>query len=131
MDKSDNKNKKINNSIRSFIILIIAAVIYLIIFKIFNIGIPCVFRTLTGYKCPGCGMTHALSEIVNLNFQKAWEYNKLSITVFPVLCIYLLYRWVLSTFYENDNFKTWEYILMVAMAIIVIAYEVLVIRGTS
>lgn len=34
----------------------------------FFFAVPCVFRTLTGFKCPGCGITHMLIAELQLDF---------------------------------------------------------------
>ena len=86
------------------------------------VGIPCFFYKITGYKCPGCGMTHALSEIWNGNFRSAWEYNALSFTVLPIVCIYLLYRSVREAMGKGEGFYIWEYILLAGLLIIALAY---------
>ena len=104
------------------LVLFLVGLAYLFIFQKFNLGIPCLFRELTGYKCPGCGMTHALSEVWNLNFYGAWSYNALSITVLPVVCIYLLFRYVRECLHKRDGFDIWEYVLLVVLFIVVLAY---------
>ncbi|MEE2738038.1 MAG: DUF2752 domain-containing protein [Planctomycetota bacterium] len=35
--------------------------------------IPCLFRTLTGLVCPGCGMTHACLAFARGDFLSAWQ----------------------------------------------------------
>ena len=52
----------------------------------------CLIRNVFGVKCPGCGMTRAISCVFHGNFKKAFEYNKLVVVVFPLLC----YVWVRS-----------------------------------
>lgn len=37
--------------------------------------LPCLFRTLTGYYCPGCGMTRALHATVHGDLARAWSMN--------------------------------------------------------
>lgn len=48
-------------------------------------GLPCLFRALTGWLCPGCGMTHALASLLRLNIREAFAWNAL----FPVYIVYL------------------------------------------
>ena len=108
--------------VKPIIILVLLGFIYLQVFQKFGVGIPCIFYKLTGYKCPGCGMTHALREVWNGNFQNAWEYNPLSVTVFPILCIYLLYRFQKEHFGKGDGFYIWEYILLALLFIVVVLF---------
>ena len=103
-------------------ILLILGFAYLFFFQRFEIGIPCIFYTVTGYKCPGCGMTHALSEIWNGNYAGAMEYNALSLTVLPLVCIYLLYRSIREALGKGEGFHIWEYIFLSVMLIIALIY---------
>ena len=63
-----------------------------IIYAITGYGIPCVFRLVTGLKCPGCGLTHAYLELFKGNIHGAIRQNVLSITLMPVLFLYLLIK---------------------------------------
>ena len=45
----------------------------------------CVFRNLTGWECPGCGMTRAVLSILRGDLPAAFGYNHLVIVVFPLL----------------------------------------------
>ena len=71
--------------ISSFILL---CGIDLLVFSITGYGIPCVFRLLTGYLCPGCGITHACIAILHGDLQGAFQDNALSVTLLPVLLVY-------------------------------------------
>jgi len=46
---------------------------------------PCLSRMLFGVRCPGCGMSRAMSCAVHGNFKKALHYNKLVVVVLPLL----------------------------------------------
>ena len=46
---------------------------------------PCLSRMLFGVRCPGCGMSRAMSCAVHGNFKKAFYYNKLVVVVLPLL----------------------------------------------
>jgi hypothetical protein len=49
----------------------------------------CVFKRLTGYQCPGCGMTHAFLSLGRFQFAEAFQYNIFSICLFYGGLIYL------------------------------------------
>jgi len=42
--------------------------------------LPCLFRALTGFYCPGCGMTRALHALVHLDLAQAFRMNPLVIS---------------------------------------------------
>ena len=42
----------------------------------------CIFKRLTGYKCPGCGMTHAFLCLGQFQFTEALRYNIFSFFIF-------------------------------------------------
>jgi len=45
----------------------------------------CLSRILFGVRCPGCGVSRAMSCAVHGNFKKALHYNKLVVIVLPLL----------------------------------------------
>lgn len=104
------------------LIILVIGFIYLNIFQKIGIGIPCIFYQLTGYQCPGCGMTRAMSEIWKGNLYRAWEYNALSITVFPIICIYFFYRSIKEKRESTKGFSAVEYIFLVVLLGIVLGY---------
>lgn len=55
----------------------------------------CLSKTLAGYECYACGLTRATMHFVHFDFQKAWEFNKLSFIVVP-----MLFPLWLKSFYE-------------------------------
>jgi len=61
----------------------------------------CLIRTLFGVPCPGCGMTRAISCVFHGHFKRAFQYNKLVVVVFPLLC----YCWLraLTTEYRRAS----------------------------
>jgi len=36
---------------------------------------PCLLRTLTGIRCPGCGMTHSVYALIRFDFIEAFRQN--------------------------------------------------------
>jgi len=69
-----------------------------------KIGSVCLFKKVTGMECWGCGTRHALYAIMNLDFLKAWNYNKLSFLVFAIL-VYLWFKYVIKEIKDINNFN--------------------------
>ena len=49
----------------------------------------CPFRYITGYPCPGCGMTRAFLSIGQGKPERALHYNPASIALFLAMCAYI------------------------------------------
>lgn len=49
---------------------------------------PCLFRTLTGLYCPGCGTRSALIQLSQGKLYAAWRLNPLTILALPALLLF-------------------------------------------
>ena len=47
-----------------------------------GLAIPCLFYTLTGLLCPGCGNTRAALALLRLDFSAAFQFNPLFLVEF-------------------------------------------------
>ncbi|MDE6133961.1 MAG: DUF2752 domain-containing protein [Muribaculaceae bacterium] len=48
----------------------------------------CLFRTLTGFDCPGCGSQRALHALLHGRIAKAWSYNAFLFFAVPAAILY-------------------------------------------
>lgn len=55
-----------------------------------DICIPCIWKTLTGIECPGCGLTTALTKLMQFDFSGAMKANVLIFIIGPVGLFYLV-----------------------------------------
>ena len=55
----------------------------------------CPIRTLTGFYCPGCGMTRGLHQLLHGNIAAALAYNPLIVLVIPAALYWLLSETIL------------------------------------
>ncbi len=95
--------QKINKIILKKFKTILCIVLLLIILYLLNIKIPCIFHRITGFYCPGCGITRSLYHLFTLNFYQSFRYNPLLFILYPILipyCIYKIYVWL---FNKDDN----------------------------
>lgn len=63
---------------------VLAALLYVIWFSRTGIGIPCLFRLVTGLKCPGCGVTHMCVSLLKRDLPAARAANPFLFFTMPV-----------------------------------------------
>ncbi|NLK49903.1 MAG: DUF2752 domain-containing protein [Candidatus Cloacimonetes bacterium] len=51
----------------------------------------CIIKNISGYNCPGCGTTRAVSAVLKGKFAAAYSYNPFIIIIFPLLS-WLIFR---------------------------------------
>lgn len=51
---------------------------------VFTFEPPCLFHSLTGYQCPGCGSTRAARLLLQGEFHEAFRMNALFVLLLPV-----------------------------------------------
>ena len=55
--------------------LIVTAVVLMYTVMLYISPVSCVFLTITGIPCPGCGMTRAILSVLQLRFVEAFSYH--------------------------------------------------------
>lgn len=64
----------------------VAIVLLLLPSNFFDTGQSiCLSIIIADQECPGCGITRAIQHLIHFEFKAAWNFNKLSFIVFPVL----------------------------------------------
>lgn len=56
--------------------------------------LPCPFRALTGWWCPGCGLTRATHQLIRGDIVQALRFNAFVVLVLAALCLTWL-AWLL------------------------------------
>lgn len=79
-----------SNILMSIAILYIIISILLKSFSDINITIPCLWTTIFGMKCPGCGLTTASVELTHLHIQQAFQTNPLIFIILPAIAYYII-----------------------------------------
>jgi len=74
--------------------LILTGAAYLFVFEPGKTGIfpSCLFRSLTGFQCPGCGSTRAMHQLLHGHVVAAFELNPFFLLAIPFL-LYALIRY--------------------------------------
>lgn|SRR5690625_2979830 len=99
--------------------LLLIGILYLKVFiPIFNIHIPCVFNVVTGFECPGCGMTRATLALLEGNLYQAFRWNMLIFILIPLYCAYILLS-------KTDKYAKQSRALMVTMLTLSVLFFIL------
>lgn len=48
----------------------------------------CPSKVFLGIECLGCGLTRGVMHLIHLDFQGAWQFNKLSFLIVPMGCLF-------------------------------------------
>jgi hypothetical protein len=62
----------------------------------------CPSKCLLNLDCPGCGLTRATMHLIHFHFTTAWNYNKISFVVFPILI--MIYFHVIGRYFNKKWF---------------------------
>lgn len=103
------------------LIIIPLLIIYLFVGHRYHIYIPCPIHFMTGYYCPGCGVTRMLFSILKLDFYQAFRYNPLLFILLP----FFVFFYIESLIAEGKNRKALynkvpDYIYIIVLIILII-----------
>ena len=110
--------KRIKNSNKKVLtigLLLFLLVIYKVVNYFTGLGIPCLFYTITGWYCPGCGVTRMLFSMITLDFYQAFRYNP---AVFVLLVMAIIYN-IIKYLFKRD-LKLPEYVYYILLVIFII-----------
>lgn len=87
---------------KKIIVLFVLFLLYLFLSNYFQIYIPCPFHKITGFYCPGCGITRMFISILQFDFYSAFRYNPLLFILLP-FALYLFIDYLIRK--EKSSYK--------------------------
>lgn len=118
-----------NRHIHGIAALILAAILALTIFTSTDTveagPSVCYFNTYTGYPCPGCGLTRAVSAVGNGDLDIAWDYHPFGLPVYIALILLFLGETVYALFPVQGCMRVLKLIYKISIGI----YAVLLLFG--
>jgi hypothetical protein len=88
----------------------------------------CPFKLLTGFPCPGCGLTHAFCDISRGHLQAAWQANPFGFLFYTLVLACLIWPRLRARFPRIEVFMRRTRALLWAPALLVVGmwlYDVL------
>ena len=90
-----------------------------------HLYIPCPFRLITGFKCPGCGVTHYCLAMLRLDLSAAFQANPFIFCLAPPALLYGIYRSYLYVKYDRIEYSLPEGIVLGLVAVAAIVFAIL------
>lgn len=73
------------DAVRVWIYVLVFALLLILPLQFFEQRSFCIYYYFFGVRCPGCGGTRAIVNLLRGNWLRAWEYNRLAVVIFPIL----------------------------------------------
>ena len=121
------KNNRLTKFLLVLFVLLVIGILYLLFVSITGIGIPCPIHALTGFKCPGCGITIMFVCIAKLDFAGAIQANAVTFFMLPViiaLIVYFCYRYL-----KYGSLSTNKFVNCVLIGIVVLYVAFGIVRN--
>ena len=87
-------------------------------------GLPCVFRLITGWKCPGCGVTHMCLELLHGDVSGAFRENGAVLLLSPVIIGLLIHQSIRYVRAGSLRLLPWEEKLAGVIAVILVLFGI-------
>ena len=85
-------------------------------------GIPCLFRRITGFKCPGCGITHMLLHIIRFEPGAAFHDNPFLFLSLPFLMAETGFAYYLHR--KGNKTPKWNTVMVFSYLILLIGFGI-------
>lgn len=114
---------QIQKEIRYLLMIIGIGFGYYLWLNFTHLGIPCPFRTITGWLCPGCEITHMSIALIQLDFHTAYLENPFLLLTLPFLIGEILYQRYLQLTKQTN--PQWNQVLLWLYVIALIIFGIL------
>ncbi len=106
--------------IKTAVIVLAAGLLYYLFITLTGISIPCVFRRITGLKCPGCGITRAFIKAVHFDFIGMFRCNPVAVGIIFMLLILFFVRIIFMPEFLSKNSRLFKAITILCCAALII-----------
>ena len=118
------QTRRLRRVLRGCAVLLAAGLGYALWVQLTGLAIPCPFRTITGFLCPGCGVTRLCLALLQGDLAAAWSANPALLLLFPVLTV-LVVRLAVRYIREGHTIgPKWESALMWALIALLVVWGV-------
>lgn len=107
---------------KKLLVLLAAGVLYYLWARLTGLVIPCMFRKITGWLCPGCGITTLFLRLGRLDFKGAFWANPFLFCTSP----FLVFEIFMELFRDKRKTKEpfWNKVLVWVYLVFLIAFGI-------
>ena len=119
------KKKRLLRVITYGLCIMMAGLVYGIFVKYTGFAIPCPIRTVTGLKCPGCGVTGMCMALLQLDFKKAFLcHPMLFVLLIPlgIVCAGSMINYVKD---GTKQTRKWQKCILYASIVLLVGFGVI------
>lgn len=102
----------------AIVLLAATAVVYAIDPTQHRLTLPCPYLTLTGWACPGCGLTRSLHFLLHGDVARAFSYNPWAFVSGPALAAFV----ALPVVTAEPRASRWRTVLAWGMLVVTLAF---------
>ena len=108
--------KRFFRVLKKYLIVLGAGILYFVFTTVTKIGIPCPFHLITGFQCPGCGISRMLISLARLDFVSAFQHNPFILLTSPILLFIIFYSDYLYIRKGDSSLGKWNILLVAELA---------------
>lgn len=102
--------------------ILVMGAAYAVWFSFTGIGIPCPIRLVTGYRCPGCGITHCAVNLLHGRIHEAYEANQFVFILAPFGLLYGIWRAIRYIRVGNEELSIPETVVFGILFVLAVAF---------
>lgn len=112
---------------KCFIMLAVGLTAGVIYFLLTQLGftIPCIFHLITGFYCPGCGVTRMCINLLKLDIYSAFRCNPAVFVILPFLTLIFVRRAYDYIKFGTAKHEKWMTVIEITSLILLIIFGVL------
>lgn len=116
--------KRFANVLVKLLAIAAAGIIYTNIIRSTGFWLPCIFRTVTGLKCPGCGISHMCIALLAMDFTGAWLANPVLLAVSPAITYIVMKQIIAWIVFGEQKMSKIDTIIVNALAVVLILWGI-------
>lgn len=103
--------ERLRRTVVKYLVVLGVGIAYLVFVLCTGIGIPCPIYTVSGFKCPACGISRMLVSLVRFDLESAFGHNPFLMVTGPLILFCLIYSDYLYI-KRGDRSAGWLTVLM-------------------